>query len=396
MTYSKHPKVSVIIPVYNVDRYLAQCLDSVMTQTLGDIEIICVNDGSFDRSHEILETYAAADNRFVLLNHKNNKGLPSARNTGLDSAKGKFIFFIDSDDFLECSDALETLYNTALEDQADEVIGGVMKWNQETDERFYGWHVNYLEKEIHGSSLVKLPQLYANVVAWNKMLRHSFLRRHKIRFNENIIKHEDNPFSCKVHILANKISIVPKITYIYRQVYNDSLMSTIKKTDAFFRCKYCYDIFEFIESNKSHHRYRKMYYHRYSRQLIESAAILSHFSPSEDEILELLYQWKNIVNLLPQNLPDIPSTHHNIYNSVLKDDFRSAWKNALILIKPDNLPSTMTNPDHGQRWTQLRTELKRQKELNALLQAQIRIVYNSRSWRITAPIRGLLFKIRGY
>ena len=94
------PQVSVIIPVYNVEKYLRQCLDSVINQTLEDIEIICVNDGSTDKSREILNEYAYKDSRIVVI-HKENGGLASARNEGLKHVTGKYCHFLDSDDYIE-------------------------------------------------------------------------------------------------------------------------------------------------------------------------------------------------------------------------------------------------------------------------------------------------------
>jgi glycosyltransferase involved in cell wall biosynthesis len=101
------PKVSIVIPVYNVEKYLRQCLDSVVNQTLKDIEIICVNDGSTDNSLQILEEYANKDDRIKIIN-KDNGGLSSARNAGLEIATGVYIGFVDSDDYIE----IET-YNEA-------------------------------------------------------------------------------------------------------------------------------------------------------------------------------------------------------------------------------------------------------------------------------------------
>lgn len=94
------PKVSIIVPVYNVEKYLAKCLDSLVNQTLKDIEIICINDGSTDNSLEILNTYAQKDSRITIIDKK-NEGVSAARNTGLNISKGEYIMFVDSDDYLE-------------------------------------------------------------------------------------------------------------------------------------------------------------------------------------------------------------------------------------------------------------------------------------------------------
>ena len=110
-------KVSVIIPVYNVRPYLEQCMDSVLQQTLDDIEVICIDDGSTDGSGEILDKYVQKDSRVKAV-HQDNAGAAQARNTGLEKASGDYILFVDGDDYLT-ENALETLYLRALEENAD-------------------------------------------------------------------------------------------------------------------------------------------------------------------------------------------------------------------------------------------------------------------------------------
>ena len=110
---STTPKVSVIIPVYNTEKYLRQCLDSIVNQTLIDIEIICIDDGSTDMSLKILEEYSRADSRFTIL-HQTNQYAGVARNRGLDEAKGKYIFFMDSDDYCDLQLLDKTVKNIVL------------------------------------------------------------------------------------------------------------------------------------------------------------------------------------------------------------------------------------------------------------------------------------------
>lgn len=105
-------KVSIIIPIYNVEQYLAQCLDSVINQTYKNIEIICVNDCSLDNSFRILDEYSKNDKRIKIINRENNGGLSAARNTGLDNASGKYIYFLDSDDWIDL-DYIEKMLNAA-------------------------------------------------------------------------------------------------------------------------------------------------------------------------------------------------------------------------------------------------------------------------------------------
>ena len=117
-------KVSIIIPVYNVESYLRRCLDSVVNQTLKDIEIILVNDGSTDGSLAICEEYAKNDDRIKIITRKNG-GLSAARNTGLDNATSEYIGFIDSDDWVD-TNFFENLYNTAIEKNCDVAFGDIV------------------------------------------------------------------------------------------------------------------------------------------------------------------------------------------------------------------------------------------------------------------------------
>lgn len=121
-------KVSVIIPVYNTEKFLRKCLDSVCNQTLQDIEIICINDCSTDGSLEILREYAGKDNRIKLIELFENGGAAKARNIGIDIAHGEYIGFVDSDDFVDL-DFYEKLYNKAVETGAD-AVKGVYKYSE--------------------------------------------------------------------------------------------------------------------------------------------------------------------------------------------------------------------------------------------------------------------------
>lgn len=377
------PLISVIVPVYNVEAYLRECLDSIARQTMRDIEIICVNDASPDDSQQILHEFAQNDGRFVLINHKENKGLSGARNSGLNVARGDFVFFIDSDDLLATDDAIERLYVRSLEDDADEVIGGIVKWNQDTGEKYLDWHKNYLDKEVRGLPLKDIPQLYANVIACNKLIRMQLIQDNGIRFNEEIIKNEDNPFSVKVHVLSSKISIVTETTYIYRQV-SSSIMATVKKSDALFRWMYCHEIFKFIEEDIDRQPFRKFYYPMYSGNMIESAGILAHFFPSETEKSDLLRRWTETVDILPDDFPEIPPKQRRIFAYIKIGEMDKAWMLALTYVEQSSRVRA-----------QLIAELERLKKTNQALSAQIAAVYNSNSWRLTAPLRGFLRLLRG-
>ena len=177
-------KVSVIIPVYNTEQYLGQCLDSVIGQTLKDIEIICVDDGSWDRSPEILRWHAVADGRIRIIRQQNS-GLGEARNSGLKAATGEYIAFLDSDDWYEPA-ALEKLYEQAVKDDADICMCGRINHLDRC-----GNEVSYLtlpNKKLYPReqpfSLDRPDSLFdfSDFSVWNKLYRRSFLEENRIRY----------------------------------------------------------------------------------------------------------------------------------------------------------------------------------------------------------------------
>jgi glycosyltransferase involved in cell wall biosynthesis len=396
-TDAANPRISIVIPVYNAENYLNECIDSILIQTLKCIEIICIDDCSTDFSLRILQRYASSDKRISVICHNKNMGLASARNTGLDASTGKYVFFLDSDDFLAEKNALEILYNAAIKDRADEVVGGIIKWREDNNEKYLDWHKNYLSKEVRSKPFKKIPQLSSNVIAVNKLIKRKLLNENGIRFNQRLRKYEDNPFSCKIHIMADRISIIPKTTYIYRQQQSGTLTTTENKEDAFYKCLYCNDIFEFIEKDETRHTFRRIYYPMYTRQLISSATILEHFKPTEKEIKELMLQWRRIVNLMPKNFPAVPPPQKSVFKQLMRWNFTQAWNNALHITKVDasipNIGYKLCGPLNHEN---IRQQILKQQKINSLLTSQIDAVYSSRSWRITGFLRLFIAAIRGY
>jgi glycosyltransferase involved in cell wall biosynthesis len=213
------PLVSVIIPIYNVDQYLRQCLDSVINQTLKDIEIICVNDGSTDNSLQILEEYAQKDNRIKVVLHKHNKGVGAARNTGLEFVTGEYVLFLDSDDWLEL-DACECAYNHIKKNKNDIVYFGINIYNEETDKlnfdfsRLYSFRGNFYNTCLKLNSLTRPYMDYCE--CWYKIYKSSFLQKYDIKFTNGHRKYEDQPFYFKALLYANTVSILDKPLYNYR------------------------------------------------------------------------------------------------------------------------------------------------------------------------------------
>lgn len=180
-------KVSIIIPIYNVEQYLVKCLDSVVNQTYKNLEIICVNDCSPDNSSEILKEYAAKDNRIKIINHKKNGGLSAARNTGMDNATGEYIYFLDSDDWID-SDYIEKMVNKIIETDADIVIDKNVITEKEN---FSAPYKHPSHKEEYTNNFITKDEIVNIMVnAWSKMLKTDFIRRKNLRFPEGYINED--------------------------------------------------------------------------------------------------------------------------------------------------------------------------------------------------------------
>ena len=184
--------ISIIVPVYNTEPYLPQCLDSILAQTYTDLEILLIDDGSTDRCGEICNQYAARDPRIRVF-HTENRGLSAARNLGLDQAKGDYIGFVDSDDWIE-PDMYEVLLQKAEETKADIVECGVyLEYPGKTEERKRKNQIMSGSKAIY-----ELLNGYLSDCVWDKIWNSKCFRQ--IRFPEGRV-HEDTAITSKIFIL---------------------------------------------------------------------------------------------------------------------------------------------------------------------------------------------------
>jgi len=220
MSKNRVTKVSVIVAIYNTESFLRQCLDSIIGQTLRDIEIICVNDGSTDNSLDILNEYAARDNRIRAISKKNEGlGAASARNLGLTLATGKYISILDSDDFFKL-DMLEKMVNRAEETGADIVVCGGMEYNNRDGKKIKSPSI-LNEKVIPQKEVFSYKDCPNNIFeltkgyAWNKLYRHNFLNKHNISF-QRIKFTDDAYFTYANMVLAKKITVVNESFVYYR------------------------------------------------------------------------------------------------------------------------------------------------------------------------------------
>lgn len=224
--------ISIIVPIYNVEKELSRCLYSLINQTYGNIEIILVNDGSTDGSLNICYEYQKSDKRITLIN-KENGGLSDARNYGIDAAKGEYILFVDSDDYLE-HDACEKLLQGMQNDDIDFVVGAL----REVKSAYvsYQKHSNLESGKIYDSSefiikSIKNNEWYAPAVL--NLYRKSFLSENNLRYKVGMY-YEDMEMLPRLFLKAHKVSYIDYsfYNYIIREGSITSTTSAKKKTDV--------------------------------------------------------------------------------------------------------------------------------------------------------------------
>lgn len=225
-------QVSVIIPVYNAEKYLSKCLESVMSQTLQEIEIICVDDGSSDRSLEILKECQEKDGRIKVIAQQ-NAGAGAARNRGLREASGEYLSFLDADDFFE-SDMLAEAFETAEKYQADFVVFNSDQYHMDK-ECFVEVPWVLRMKDIPPYMPFTYRQLTDNVFktfvgwAWDKLYRRSFVMEHDLWFQEQRTSN-DMLFVFSALVVAKRIAIVDKVLAHQRRGGSESLSVTREKS----------------------------------------------------------------------------------------------------------------------------------------------------------------------
>lgn len=252
---TKTPLVSVIVPIYNTESYLHECLDSIAAQTYKNIEVILVNDGSTDNSGNIAKLFCDKDSRFELFNQPNS-GVAAAREKALRLAKGEFIIHTDSDDLMT-ERAIEYLYNSIVENESDVSVGSYIIQNK-VDEEVVKHSLSSKDSFIRSN----LTGEYRGSL-WNKLIRASVCK--DISFDKNLNYMEDLLFLIKVLEKDNvKLSITNEIVYFYRKVNTsytnnityESIISSVKVVDKI--CEICKDRYsnEFIAHIKNKNRIR--------------------------------------------------------------------------------------------------------------------------------------------
>lgn len=229
----KIPRLSVIIPIFNSDKYLSSCLNSVINQTLKNIEIICIDDGSKDESINIINNYSILDKRIIFISQK-NKGSGISRNKGIKISKGKYISFIDSDDLYPNNNTLQLMYKKAIRNKAY-ICGGGLRYLQEKSNRIIlskpkfsfkkEGFINYYNYQFHFG--------YYRFI-YNK----NFLKKNKIFFPD-YLRYQDPPFFIKAMIYSQNFYALKEITYIYRSSHKKIIWNEKKIIDELNALKEC-------------------------------------------------------------------------------------------------------------------------------------------------------------
>lgn len=322
---SKQPTISVVVPVFNAEKYIAECLNSILSQTLRDIEVICVNDGSTDLSLEILQRFALADNRIKIID-QDNAGAGVARNRGFDQTHGEYIIFFDADDYMS-NDALSLIYNDAITNGTD-ITAGRCQHYIERKQKFKDF-----ERSIR-SSLVDEnrcfnPKDYANHAlqifigwAWDKLYRRQFLLENRLQF-PNIAHSEDTSFVLTSIVVAKKISYINNVIFTHRQ-HAASLESNRDKNPTCFFNALCL-LHESIANTADFKLFEQSYINyclAYSKWQIETMkseearVVMSNSFYKLDERFNLLnrepdYYYDNL-------LDDIKHLTHRSNNAIVK------------------------------------------------------------------------------
>lgn len=214
-------KISVIIPVYNGEKYLPRCLDSLLNQTYKNWSAICIDDGSVDNSGIILDKYAKQDKRFVII-HKKNAGVSAARNDGIKKADGDFVHFMDADDIID-SDYYEKMI--AVAGNTDVICSGFVSDSKYSENLVY--NKTRTMKTLFGKLF--WTQALIKSFVWRYLFRTDFIKKNKLSFDTSLISQEDAIFVLQALLVSKHVVIVPNVNYHYMFNENSALNNKDKK-----------------------------------------------------------------------------------------------------------------------------------------------------------------------
>lgn len=378
-------KISVIIPVYNEEDYLNECLDSIVNQSLEDIEIICVDDGSTDNSLNILKSYES-DNRIKII-PKENSGLGASRNVALDIAQGEYIVFMDSDDYLNLN-ALEALYDLAESKSLDCIIYKIANFNNRTRKEF---HTDYFDmrflRDLVGDKVfdwshVKDCLFQISVTSPSKLFKRQTIEN--IRFPEGLL-FEDTLFFIKVLFNAQRMYFLDEYLY-YRRIHSDSITNSYYA--EFSDCITIYDmIYDYLKEIERYDEFKvqvfekqcENIFHRYSQLPDEFKD--DYFKKAKSSFSKIESELKTNGVLEMANERSV-----TIFNGILNcDTYREFELTVAVFdLKSKKRLDTLKYQNQISRLAVQNNEYIR----------QINDLRNSKSWKLTAPFRAIFDFLR--
>jgi glycosyltransferase involved in cell wall biosynthesis len=290
--------ISLIIPVYNVEQYLQDCLNSVVAQTFHDYEVICVNDGSTDGSLSILMEYEKGYTQVTVITQL-NKGLSGARNAGIRAAKGDYLFFLDSDDWIE-PDTLKILGEKQNGEDLVCFNGRRVFENGMTEEPDAGISENHLSGWEYYNKYALVPRKFHFVCTVLRLYRREYLLKNNLFFEEGIY-HEDNLFTPLACYYAQAVKVIPDCLYIYR-IREGSIMQTINAKKLFDRITVANGLSDFfipINNIDKCQLYREISGQYFGSYMSEELKLFGN----KDKIIKKLINWKSFkeVSIYPRH-----------------------------------------------------------------------------------------------
>ncbi|MGL6298353.1 MAG: glycosyltransferase [Methanobacteriaceae archaeon] len=387
-------KVSIIVPVYNTENYLRQCLNSIVNQTIEDIEIICVNDGSTDNSLTILKEYANNDSRIKIFCQE-NKGLGAARNTGMKYAMGEYLSFIDSDDWIE-SDTYEVLYNDAKNNNLDIVMFQLINFNNETNKYYEDsiYNIDCINDDLFEQGIFSYKDVddvffTITVSSCNKLYNKTFLDNINVKFQEGLV-FEDHPFFFQTFLKAKKVKVVRKHFYNRRRREGSLVQNEGEKfSDIIISADFVLNAFK-----------ENDLYVKYESKLINrKIGMIKEFYDKTDKIYK-----DDFFNLIKVNFNDIKDlenfdtifealdhVHQSFYENVMNSN---SFKEFDLNKKVSHL--NKKSKSLNKKNQMLKRKVKKLEKQNKKYKNVLNQIHNSPSWKITKILRKFENFIRNF
>lgn len=434
-------KVSIIVPVYNVESYLKQCLESLINQTFKDIEIICVNDGSTDNSLAILESFAKSDKRVKIIDQINQMS-GVARNVGMKNSSGDYIYFVDSDDYISL-DTIEKLYSNAISNDSDLVFSKIARFDEMGEINFSipGFPFEKIFPDVDFNNFtfdygdIKSFVMNASFAPWIKLYKKEFLDSDEdLVFPEEII-FEDVPFHIKVLLKASKMSFVPEFFYFYRFNSNSNVHTSKNGSDIFKICdiveeyliekklygefKDEFDLFRITQIlnyiistgeeayfQEAKERFSKIkissnahmgdYFLKRYQLVLDSNTLIEyingHFEISisnlNGHIRAITNNFENQIENLTNEKNDFIKEIDNLsFDKELYEEKLANFKDELDCLSNRNKKLTEKNKKLVKTNEKQKAKIESLKKSNKLMK-------NSKSWKLTKPLRTIMNKLR--